>query len=114
MKYVLILVYILCTTGGLFCFKSGGELFFSLNNGINLKMTFITFLGFCLYLCSFLLWQKLLATYDLSYIVPVTTAIVQIIVILFGYFFFKEQISLINLIGIIMVIIGVVLISIKK
>lgn len=114
MKYLLILIYIIFTTGGLFCFKSGGEFVFNLNNGINFKMPFMTFFGFCLYLCSFLLWQKLLSTYDLTYIVPITTAIVQVIVILFGYFFFKEQISIVNLIGIIIVIIGVVLISIRK
>ena len=114
MKYILIAIYILCTTGGLFCFKAGGAFEFSLKNAISLKMSLLTFLGFCLYLCSFLLWQKLLATYDLSYIVPVTTGIVQIIVILLGYFFFKEQISLVNLIGIIMIIAGVVLLSIKK
>ena len=115
MKYILTLVYILLTTGGLFCLKSGGNsLTLALKGGFGFKMGYITALGFLLYIFSFLLWQKLLTTYDLSYIVPLTTGIVQIVIILIGYFFFKESISIVNLAGIILVIIGVVLISIKR
>ncbi len=115
MKYILTLLYIALTTGGLFCLKSGGDsLSLALKEGFNLKIGYVTALGLLLYVFSFLLWQKLLTTYDLSYIVPLTTGIIQIIIILIGYFFFKESISVVNLIGIILVIIGVVLISIKK
>lgn len=115
MKYILTLIYIALTTGGLFCLKSGGNsLTLALKNGFNLKIGYITALGFLLYVFSFLLWQKLLATYDLSYIVPITTGIIQVIIILIGYFFFKESISIVNLVGIILVIIGVILISIKR
>lgn len=115
MKYLLTFIYVVLTTGGLFCFKMGGDsLSLSLKGGISFKVGFVTFLGLLLYIGSFLLWQKLLATYDLSYIVPLTTGIVQVIVLVMGYFIFKENISLINLGGIILVIIGIVLISIKR
>ena len=113
MKYILITVYIILTTSGLFCLKSGGNMILSLRHGLNIKMTSITFLGFICYLFSFLLLQKLLSTYDLSFVVPVTTGIIQSIVILIGYFFFHESMSLVNVIGIILVIAGIVLISIK-
>ena len=76
-------------------------------------MSYITLLGFILYIGSFLMWQKLLTTYDLSYIVPITTGIVQIVVLIASYFIFHEAITLTNLIGIIFVTIGIVLISIK-
>ncbi len=115
MKYLLTIIYILLTTGGLFCLKAGGNtLSLTLKDGINFRIGFVTTFGFLLYIGSFLLWQKLLATYDLSYIVPLTTGIVQVVVLLVSYFFFKESISLVNLIGIIFVIIGVIFISIKK
>lgn len=115
MKYILTCIYIALTTGGLFCLKAGGDsLALSFKDGISFKIGFITTLGFLLYVCSFLLWQKLLATYDLSYIVPLTTGIIQIIVLMIGYFAFKETVSITNVIGIVAVIIGVVLISIKK
>ncbi len=115
MKYILTFIYVLLTTGGLFCLKVGGNsLMLSLKGGLTFKIGFITMLGFILYIGSFLLWQKLLTTYDLSYIVPLTTGIVQVVVLLLSYFFFKEGISALNTIGIILVIIGIVLISIKK
>lgn len=115
MKYILTIIYIALTTGGLFCLKAGGNsLSLSINNGINFKIGFITTLGFLLYIGSFLLWQKLLTTYNLNYIVPITTGVVQVIVLIISYFFFKETISTVNIIGIILVIIGVVLISIKR
>lgn len=115
MKYLLTSIYVLLTTGGLFCLKKGGDsLSIALKGGMSFKIGYITALGFLLYICSFLLWQKLLATYDLSYIVPITTGIVQVIILTFSYFIFKENISLVNLIGIALVIAGVILISIKK
>ena len=115
MKYLLTFIYILFTTGGIFCLKSGGEsLSLSLKGGISFKIGYITTLGFLLYICSFLLWQKLLSTYDLSYIVPITTGIVQVIVLLLSYFLFKENINNINIVGIILVIVGVILISFKR
>ena len=114
MKYLLTIIYIAFTTGGIYCLKSGGELSLALKDGISFKMGYITLLGFLLYICSFLLWQKLLTTYDLSYIVPITTGIVQIIVLLLGCFFFKENINLMNVIGIVLIIIGVILVSIKR
>lgn len=115
MKYVLTLVYIMFTTGGLYFLKNGGDsLSLVFKNGISFKIGYMTTLGFLMYICSFLLWQKLLATYDLSYIVPITTGIVQIIVLLMGTFIFKESINITNIIGIIFVVIGIILISIKK
>ena len=114
-KYLLTGIYVLFTTGGLVCLKLGGNsLGLSLKNGISFKIGYITLLGFILYIGSFLMWQKLLATYDLSYIVPITTGIVQIVVLIASYFIFHETITITNLIGIIFVIVGIILISIKK
>lgn len=114
-KYFLTGIYVILTTGGLVCLKLGGNsLLLSFREGFNFKIGYITFLGFILYIGSFLMWQKLLTTYDLSYIVPITTGIVQIVVLLASYFIFKENITIVNLIGIFVVIIGIVLISIKR
>ncbi len=115
MKIILTGIYVLLTTGGLFCMKLGGDsLSLSLKNEISFRIGFITALGFLLYIGSFLLWQKLIATYDLSYIVPIATGIVQIVVLIGSYFFFKENMSVLNIIGILLVIAGIVLISIRK
>ena len=66
------------------------------------------------YLISFLLWQKLLVTFDLSYIVPITTGISQIIILLLGVLFFKEQINWVGVVGVIITIIGITLIGFGK
>ncbi len=115
MKWLLTAIYVILTTSGLFCMKLGGDsLSLSFKNEISFKIGFITALGFLLYICSFLLWQKLIATYDLSYIVPIATGIVQIVILIGSYFFFKETISWVNIVGIILVIVGIVLIAIKR
>lgn len=115
MKYILTILYLFFTTLGIFLMKKGGNsLLFTFNNGFNFKIGYITLLGFLSYLCSFLLWQKLLVTFDLSYIVPITTGISQIIILLIGIFIFKEQINYFGIIGVIMTIIGVILIGLGK
>ena len=114
-KYLLTGIYVLFPTGGLVCLKLGGNsLGLSFKSGISFKIGYITLLGFILYIGSFLMWQKLLTTYDLSYIVPITTGIVQIVVLIASYFIFHETITITNLIGIVFVTIGIVLISIKS
>ena len=115
MKIILTLIYICLTTLGLFLMKLGGNsLSLTFTNGVNFKIGFITLLGFLSYICSFLLWQKLLVTFDLSYIVPITTGICQLLILLIGIFFFKEQINITGIIGAVLIIIGVVLLAIGK
>ena len=115
MKIILTIVYIILTTLGLFLMKLGGNsLSLNFTDGIGFKIGYITFFGFLSYICSFLLWQRLLVSFDLSYIVPITTGIVQIIVLLLGLFIFKETISITGIIGIIFIIIGVVMTSLIK
>ena len=95
--------------------KIGGDTFaLTFKNGITFKMGYLTLAGFLLYLFSFLLWQRLLVNFDLSYIVPITTGISQIIILIAGYFLFKESIDLYKIIGVALIIIGVILITLKK
>lgn len=115
MKIILTTIYICLTTLGLFLMKLGGNsLSLTFQNGINFKIGFITLLGLLSYICSFLLWQKLLVTFDLSYIVPITTGITQLIILLIGILFFKEQINTTGIIGALLIIVGVVLLAIGK
>jgi len=115
MRILLTVIYICLTTLGIFLMKLGGNsLSLTFHNGINFKIGFVTLLGFLSYLFSFLLWQRLVVSFDLSYIVPITTGITQIIILLIGILFFKEQINTIGIIGVLLVILGVVLMTIGK
>ena len=114
MKIILTLIYLIFTTGGMIFMKLGGDsLALSLKNGIDFKMGGLTFLGFVLYLGSFLLWQRLLVTFDLSYIVPITTGIMQIVILIIGALIFKESFTIVNILGVLLIIIGVILTAIK-
>ena len=115
MKYLLTIIYLICTTGGITFMKMGGDsLSLSLKNGITFKIGFVTFLGFFLYLISFLLWQRMIIKYDLSTMVPIVTGMVQIIVLLISHFVFKESINLVSAIGAALIIIGIVVLAFGK
>lgn len=112
MKYILTVLYLICTTGGMTFMKIGGDsLSLSFKNGITFKIGFVTFLGFFLYLISFLLWQRMIIKYDLSILVPVVTGIVQVLVLIISHFVFKESLNIISLIGVALIIIGIVVLA---
>ena len=115
MRYFLTVTYLLCTTSAMVLLKYGGNSFkINLIDGFSFKIGWISLLGFIIYIISFLLWQKLLVSFNLSYIVPITTGIAQVLILLASYFVFKEQINFTQLIGILFVVVGVILISLKK
>lgn len=114
MKLFLSIMYLICTSLGLMFMKMGGDsLSISFKDAIQFKIGFVTCLGFLFYIASFLIWQKLLVSSNLSYIFPILTGIVQIIVLLIGIFVFKESCNTFNIIGIILVVIGIALIAKK-
>ncbi len=112
LKYLVIVIYIICTTLGITFMKLGGDsLHLSLQNKLSFQVGYTTFLGLCSYVISFFLWQKLVVKYDVSLIVPVVNGIVQVIVLLVGHFVFKENLSMMSLIGSLLVILGIILIG---
>ncbi len=112
MKYFMYILYLLCTTGGITCMKLGGDsLKIETKCGFGIFMNWTTFLGFLLYVISFLLWQKIISSNDISIIVPILTGIVQIIVLIIGIIVFKENISILSIIGGIIIVVGIVIIS---
>ena len=112
MKYLLIVIYMFFTTSGLTFMKLGGDsLKLGLKDGFSLSMGWKTFVGFMLYIVSFLLWQKLLVKYDLSVMVPIVTGIIQIIILIIGYTVFKESFNVISLIGALIIVVGIIVLA---
>lgn len=115
MKYLLSIVYIIFTTGGITFMKLGGDsLKLSFKDGFAFSMGWKTFLGFVLYLVSFLLWQKLIVKYDLSTMVPLMTGIVQIVILIIGYLVLHESISKMSLFGVFVIITGIIIMVLGK
>ncbi len=67
-------------------------------------------LGMAMYGLSFVLWIKVLSKVELSYAYPLVS-LGYIVIMVFSYFYFKEEISLYRAIGVSFIAIGVVLVA---
>ena len=116
MKILLIAIYVVLTISGLVLMKKGGNPgTVSVQNGdITFGMNLISLAGFVCYICSFLLFTRIVVMFDLSYIMPICTGIVQVITLVASYFVFKEEISKQGIIGASLVIIGIIVMNLKS
>ena len=67
-------------------------------------------LGMVLYGLSFVLWVKVLSKVELSYAYPLVS-LGYIVIMVFSYFYFKEEISFYRAIGVSFIAIGVVFVA---
>ena len=116
MKILLIIVYIILTLAGLILMKKGGNTgSVSVENGnLLFGMNIISLLGFLCYICSFILFTRIVLIFDLSYIMPLCTGIIQVAILITSYFIFKEEISKQGIIGATLVIIGIIIMNINN
>lgn len=116
MKIFFVILYLILTVSGLILMKKGGNSGnLQLENGdISFSINWISAIGFICYICSFLLFTRMVIMFDLSYIMPLTTGIVQIITLIASSVIFKENISRQGIIGACIIIIGLVIMNLKK
>ena len=109
------IAYIFFTVLGLFMMKfSGQPMKFGLNEGVfffNVSTKMLLALLF--YVASFILWAGIVVKNDLSFIVPFSSAIVNVISVVLGVFVFHEYLNTYKVIGIAMAVIGVILMNYK-
>ena len=114
MKFLVIIIYGLLSSGGLILVKYGLQYktnlfklfgFFSIN--------IYTIMGIIMYILSFLLYMFLLLKNNISYIIPVSTAITYLIIFVASIFVIKESFSVLQLIGYFIIILGVIFVNIK-
>ena len=116
MQYVLIVVYLILTVAGLVFMKLGGNPgSLAVKDGtITLGMSVVSGIGFICYLCSFLLFTRIVVMFDLSYIYPIVTGIVQILTLVASAVVFKENMSMQSIIGAVIIIAGIIIMNFKK
>lgn len=116
MKIILTIIYLIFSTGGLILIKLGGNSnsLAIANSNMNLSINLISLLGMLFYIVSFLLFIKIVTMFNLSYIIPICTGIAQIILLIAGYFIFKEEISIYTIIGVALIIFGILMMNLKK
>ena len=109
-------IYIILSISGLVLMKLGGNSGnIQFNSGdISFSINWISAIGFICYICSFLLFTRIVVMFDLSYIMPFTTGIVQILSLVAASVIFKEQISKQGVIGAIVIIIGIIIMNMPK
>lgn len=115
MQFVLIVIYIILTLSGLILMKKGGNPgSISMQEGnLNFGISPVSLIGLICYLCSFLLFTRVVVMFDLSYIMPIVTGIVQVLTLVASKMVFKEEISIQGIIGATIVIVGILIMNFK-
>lgn len=116
MQFIIIGIYLLLTMLGLVLMKLGGNTgTFAMDNGnINFGISPISLLGFICYIGSFFVYTRMVVMFDLSYITPLCTGIVQILTLIASKVIFKENISIQGIVGASIIIIGLLIMNWKR
>lgn len=113
MNIILFILYVFLSSSGLILFKLGVNNanihfnLFGLSIGLSLQMIF----GIICYGLSFLLWLYLISKLNLTFAMPLSVALVNTLVLIGSCLFLNEKITLMQGIGIFIIILGVSLIT---
>lgn len=112
---ILIIIYLVFSVSGLVLMKLGGNTgTFAIKNGeFNFGINLVSALGFICYICSFLLYTRIVILFDLNYIVPLCTGIVQVLTLVASKIVFKEDLTIQGIIGVVVIMAGIFLMNIK-
>ncbi|MDR0936279.1 MAG: hypothetical protein LBM98_06330 [Oscillospiraceae bacterium] len=113
---LLLIIYLFCTQAGVILIKLGSEnTDLGLRQGaIFMSFSWQTLLGLALYVASFLLFVHIVGKYNLSYIIPLLGGVGYIITLVLSVAILRENVSVTQILGIFVVIIGIVLMNVKK
>ena len=117
MKLVIMFTcYVLLASSGLILFKLGSaNSNLTLNLfGLSINYSIKMILGLVCYGCSFILWMLIVSKMNLTIAMTLSLSLVNTLVLVESCVFLKEKITLLQGIGIFIIIFGVSLISIKK
>lgn len=114
---ILMLCYIACSASGLILLKMG------LNHGtvisfstalVEIKVHTLLIAGALLYVVSFLLNLVVMGRFDLSYVYPVSAGLIYIAILVLSVALLKEKITTTQIVGMAAILIGIVIMNLKK
>lgn len=112
MNWILVVLYVIFAVSGSTLLKYGGlthlKTLFSVPI-VNINISWVTFIGFICYGISFIFYTILLNKFDLSFISPLTVALVYILLMITAFVVFKEPITTTKLVGCGLILIGILL-----
>lgn len=113
--FLYIIFYLIFSVSGLLLMKTGsGDTSIALLNDkliFNIKLQLL--LGGLFYIISFILWVFILKISNLNYIFPIVTGLGYFFIMISSFFILKEPITLMQLIGSIVIFLGIILINVK-
>lgn len=110
-------LYVAVTAAALVVLKLGSKdgAFAQFTNGkLDINLTPYTVGGILLYGVSFLLYMYLISKHDLGYIIPLTTALVYVLIFFASFLIFNEVFTALKVGGIVLIVIGVLLLNLGK
>lgn len=116
MQFIIVGIYLVLTLSGLVLMKLGGNTgSFAMQDGnINFGISPISLIGFICYIGSFFLYTRMVVMFDLSYITPICTGIVQILTLVASKVIFKENITIQGIVGASIIIIGLLIMNWRR
>jgi drug/metabolite transporter (DMT)-like permease len=114
---IIIALYVLATSSALVILKLAAKTGAPLqlvDGKLHVNLNLYTASGIALYGVSFLIYTFLIAKYDLGYIIPLTTALVYVLIFVASFYVFKEVFTTMKLIGIVFVLVGVAFLNAKS
>lgn len=117
MRILMIILYLTFTVSGLILMKKGGNAGkITLTAGeFGFTISWISALGFICYIISFLLFTRIIMMFEnVSYISPICNGIAQVMIMVASWLILKERLTGLSIGGAALVIIGVVIMNIKK
>ena len=116
MIFVVLFIYLMSSTLGMVFIRMGaaGNALALSRESLSFSLSHFTWIGVLLYVVSFLLWVYILQRFNLSYISPLMAGISYITIALASYFILHEHITPMQLVGMIVIIVGVLLMNYDK
>ena len=118
MIYLLLFIDIILTVSAQLSLRVGAERMWSSSFSLGiltepLKNIFL-FTGLLLYAISFFLYVFILSKLQLNVVYPVATGTILVLITAFSYFFLKETLTVIQIVGIAAILVGVILILLPR
>lgn len=110
------LLFVLITSSALIILKLGtknGAPVQYVDGKIRFNINPYAIAGVLLYGLSFLLYIYLISKNDLGYIIPLTTALVYMVIFPASHFIFKERFTTQKIIGISLIVVGLIFLNLK-
>lgn len=112
---LILLAYSVFSALGMVLIKKGGKRsgVSNLDKRLTINFDYNFFIGLLLYVTSFALWIVVLQMFPIVYISPIGYGLNFVFTALFAFVFLRERVKSTEIIGVITIIVGVILISLK-